>query len=552
MKLRLIKKSLGFIAVAGMALVLTTGCNQATDDTPVATQPPTPAATQAPGGTQTDPPAAVDTGPEHSYLRVMVWDRGHINMLDNPYVRWIAQEVYRELNMTVEFVPVPRWSEDEATTNLLAAREAPDIAFTFSGGMVSLFGSQGGITNLAPYLENAATLYPNLYAFTGELLFRNADPVSGEIFSIMQRRIHTPRVGTFIRQDWLDILGLPVPRTLQEFEDALIAFRDYDPGNMGTVIPLAMTGDMRWRASTLLESFIDPNLSRREMFVYNYGGRPFLFPGVKEGARVLNRWYNEGLIDRDFVLYADDEASDNLTMSGFVGAYIHNWDNLWRAAPGIQATLSELVDGGQFVPIDPFVNPVSGVTQKFAYDPAGFHVFIPATSNNVEGALRYLDWLAILENRMFLQIGPEGYTHELVDGVPAIIAHEGYWQFSSPNNIDMTPLINGVDLGSVERNAAFIGLQFPGIDPALVAQSYEIALTNSSVMPFLAIPGGTPIGNAFEEMFFSMGSELLSVSTTAPIDQFDETWDRLFAGILAAGAQAALDERNAGFWGPEN
>jgi len=48
-----------------------------------------------------------------------------------------------------------------------------------------------------------------------------------------------------------------------------------------------MTTDVRWRASTILESFLDPDIPRRDLWVNTVIDRYFLQPGYKEGFRYL-------------------------------------------------------------------------------------------------------------------------------------------------------------------------------------------------------------------------------------------------------------------------
>src|SRR5690625_7444431 len=43
----------------------------------------------------------------------------------------------------------------------------------------------------------------------------------------------------WINKKWLDELGLDVPETLEEFKEALIAFRDEDTSGTGNVLPFS-------------------------------------------------------------------------------------------------------------------------------------------------------------------------------------------------------------------------------------------------------------------------------------------------------------------------
>jgi putative aldouronate transport system substrate-binding protein len=413
--------------------------------------------------------------------------------------------------------------------------------------MIQTFGDQGGITDMAPYIESMRGELNDLFDFLGEeLIYRARDPVDGHIYNIYARRMTEARTIPWIRTDWLDALDLPLPTTTDEFVDALRKFKSEDPGNVGNVIPLAMTRDVRNRASTLLESFIDPNLSRKELYVNYVANQFILFPGIKEGARLLNTMYNEGLIDPDHVVYPDDEDSDNLVKQGVVGAMIHNWDYPMRDVPGIMKALKENVPGAEFVPVDCFTNS-EGVTKKIAFDAQGILLFIPAQSKNPEGALRYWNWMCKLENRKFLQIGEEGVTHVLDEyGVPKVVEVEGEKIMNSGMNIDYTMVINGLDLGDNESNGIAMGSLYPSVTPDLVGKAYEVAMANSIKMPVVSVAGGLAYENSVMQTLTEKQSAIYNTAIDAPPEEFDAIWDAGIADYLLT-AQQAIDDREAGY-----
>ena len=75
------------------------------------------------------------------------------------------------------------------------------------------------------------------------------------------------------------------------------AFKEKNPGNVDKVIPYAMTHDVDYVAYGFFQTFLE-DVSDKDYYVKN---RLFL-PGWKEGARYLNKLYNEGLISPEFPL----------------------------------------------------------------------------------------------------------------------------------------------------------------------------------------------------------------------------------------------------------
>ncbi len=492
--------------------------------------------------------------PEYSEITVEIFDRGNVGGTDptnNYYTEWIKKKVLEELNIGVTFVAVSRWEETPQLNNLMAAQTAPDISFTYSADLITNYHTQGGILNLTPYIEE---FLPDLKAFLGpdlalpgrDFIYRDQIQATGETFSIPARRMNVAQNGTFIRKDWLDKLGLEIPKTTQEFVDALRAFKEKDPGNVGKekVIPFTMTNDVRWRASTLLDSFIDPELSDKDRWINSVADRNFLQPGYKEGFRLLNQLYNEGLIDPEFALYTDDTGSDNLIKSGVVGAFIHNWDQAYRETPGLLRDLLVNVPDAQIVPCDPFVN-AAGKTAKGLYDAAGLKFFIPAFSKNPEGALRYANWLAKFENRYYLQTGDEGVTHEIINGVPKTKTVEGEKIMNSSQNIDYTFIMNGLDVGDPDKYAQALAYSY-SVDPQLIMDAYNYAMKDGR--PSIVVPVPILSAGPVNETLVEKGKTLMAQSVTAKPEEFDSVWDAGIADWLASGAQEVRDERAAKYF----
>jgi putative aldouronate transport system substrate-binding protein len=525
------------------------GCKAKTDDPAPTEETTTTEPTKAPEATAAP---VVDAKPEYSEITVEIFDRGtdggKTDPTNNFYTDWIKAKVLEDENIGVNFVAVSRWEETDQLNNLMAAGTAPDVCLTYSGDLIANYRDLGGLADLAPYVD---TLLVDLKAFLGpdlalegrDMIMRNVNTETGQLFSIPARRMNTAGANTFIRKDWLDKLGLAVPTTTQEFYDALAAFKAQDPGGVGKdkVVPFTMTSDVRWRASTLIESFIDPSISKKDRWVNSVIDRNFLLPGYKEGVRLLNKMYNEGLVDTQFALYNDDTDSDNLIKSGVVGAFIHNWDQAYRDTPGLLRDLQVNVPDAQLVSIDCFQNS-AGVTEKFTYDAAGVNMFIPASSQNIEGALRYINWLSKFENRYFLQIGEEGVTHELVNGVPKMIAATNEKIMNSSQNIDYTIMINGLDVGDDSLYAQALAQSYT-VDPQLITDAYANSMRNgrpSTIVPVVLSASG-PVNQTLTDM----GKTLMAEAVTCSPADFDATWDANIQEWLDAGAQSVIDERAA-------
>ena len=491
---------------------------------------------------------------ESTSLTVQIFDRGTDGgrslAHDNAWTNWIKEKVKEDLGLDVTFIPVGRWSEGQDIVNLMASGDAPDLCYTYNGDMVASFRDMGGVLNLAPYIDSHL---PDLKRLLGEdpafpgndFIYRNADPQNGRIYSIPSYRVALAQRNIFIRKDLLDRLGIPEPKTTQEFYDALVAFRDRDPGGVGRarVVPFGVNSDARWGLANLVHPHIDPAMSDRDRWVYNIADRNIYMPGYKEGVRLMNQWYNEGLIFRDFPLM--DVADDfyNLIKSGVVGAFSQNWDFPYRQDINILGDLRRNFPDADFIPIDP-IQSSDGVTRKDMMDKVGLQIFIPASSKNHTAALRYLNWLAKPENFHFLQVGLEGVNHEMLGGVPRTLTRDpgDPWIQNSPNNIDITMPMNGIEMGSMERNARVLALGYGAVPAEVIVRAYEVSTRNARAA---SVWQATTTVNQYGQTLQDKADALLAQSITARPENFDSVWDAGIRDWLSSGGQAVFEERSS-------
>lgn len=486
-------------------------------------------------------------------------DGGKTNPTNNQWTKWIKEKALKDENLEVEFVAVNRAGEEQALTNLMAAGTPPDVCYTYNTGNITSWAEQGGLFDVAPHID---TVLKDLNAFLGpdaalpgrRMIERQRDNRTGAIYSMPARRMNVARLNAFIRKDWLDKLGLPLPKTTEEYFNALAAFKAQDPGGFGAdkVIPFTMTGArVDWDAGNLLDSFIDPGISTKERWINTAVERGFVLPGYKEGLRFLNRMYHAGLVDRDFPLYKDATEINNRIKSGVVGSFIQNWDMIYRQDTALLSDLRKNIPDADLVPVDCFTSS-DGVTHKPSYDAAGVYYFIPKSAKNPDAAMRYINWLARFENYNFLQIGPEGVTHVIdrESGVPKLnpTAGDG-WIQNSAQNLDYTFMMNGLFIGTDEENIKALAAGYPW--PAeMIVNAYETAMTNAR--PGIVVTTSSPltVAGPITQTLADKGVVIYTQTIQAPPDQFDAVYDAAVQDWLASGAQSVIDERREKYLEP--
>ena len=558
------KKVLSMFLASAMALsIVACGSSNSgeTTETPAATTE-TPAATTQ---TQAEAPAAEpETASELTdgkfadtrKITVEIYDRGNDGGSDpenNMYTEYIKKGMLEEHNVEVTFKKVPRWTEVDDINNLLAAGEAPDICVTYSYPTVLTYAQMGGVIDLQDLIEQYKADTPNLWNWLGEQnMLWDKDPKTGEVWALEGRRAEQQRIVTFVRQDWLDKLNMKAPTTTQEFEDMLVAFRDNADTLLGSdaskMVPFSTSYDIGWRASNIITSFMDPKITDKEYYVNGFDDRAVTQASTKEAVKLLNKWYNDGLMWKDFALYGSgDTTEDDMIKAGYVGAFQHNWDYVFRnGEDSINSNLQRNVGpDAKFVAVDCFQN-ADGKYAKWLYSSAGDRkLFFPTTNTEPLASLLYLDFISKPETIKYLQAGEEGVTHEVLEsGAIQIIAAEGDAIQNSGKNIDYTITCNGTYFGDQKLADLSIAYGYAGQDPELVSAADKISKADG-LEPKNVNVGVIEAEAGVGDTLSAKRDQVYDQAVVASTADFDAVWEAGIADYLSAGGQAIIDERTA-------
>ena len=491
-------------------------------------------------------------------ITVEIYNRnndGGTDPTDNVWTKWIKEQMLEKYNVDVTFVSIGRWTEGDDTNNLLADGKAPDICYTYNNNMILSYASMKdangnpGIINLAPYLDAYKDQLGDLIKLIGEAdLYYDQDPTTGEVWMIEGIRADVSRITTFIRKDWLDKLSLPLPTTEEEFYNDLIAFRDNAATLLGDeadkMIPYSTSTDIGWRNDLLCVAYVPTDIPDEDLFVYGYDDRHLTYPGWTDGIKTLNKWYNEGLVWKDFGLYNDSTQEDNNMKAGYVGAFMHNWDYPFRNGEDcINLNLKRNVgEDAMFVAVDCFPN-AEGVTKKFMGAAVGSDrkIFFPSTNKEPVASLMYLNFISSEEAIKYLQTGLEGTNYNLTaDGAYEILPATGEWVKNSGNNIDYTMTCNGLHLG--EATGATTALSYPGIPADVVITANEYGKNNGYFVKHFnvgSIESEADVGTSLTEK----RDALLTKAVTASVEDFDSVLAEGMDDYMSSGGQDIMDER---------
>lgn len=470
-------------------------------------------------------------------LKIELFDRnntpaGADPITNNFFTKYIQENFGDPNNIKIEWVTIPRSEEVDKLNVLMAANQAPDLVFTYDTSTVERYVKDGGLTDLGPYIEQYGQ---NLKKLLGE------DVLSYGVFqdaqyAIVAKRVIEAQISTFVRQDWLDELNLPVPTTTEQFYDTLVAFKQAKPN------AFAFGGQMDFfHISPLRYSFWEwDKISDEDL----YANPDWIMPGNKEAFRFMNKLYNEGLIDKDFPLGIgkDTNQFQKNMVNGLIGAGSTNTNE--PVYMGYLAEMTAADPNAKLTVIDPFTD-ARGKTPKPVYTPNGVYIIVPKKSERAAEVVQYLDWMSQPEHIVRLQNGTEGETFEYVDGVPKTLDNDAAKNLLY-NYFDYCIILNGKYVSNEDN---MLNIAANASDPLYMDFTISSIDTGSKdgvvkarvLSPIESeIRLGTTLKKKSEEDMF------VKIITAKP-DQFDALYDAEVADYMKIGGQEVMDEKRAAY-----
>ena len=215
-------------------------------------------------------------------------------------------------NVKLEHVTAPSGSETDQFNLMVAANDYTDMiknaATLYSKGVVSALDDDV-IIDLTPYLEDYA---PNYLAAMDMVdgYIKDATTDDGRIPTFVTVYVNglDANQGLWIRKDIFDKAGIDIPVTYDDFEEALRALKDY-----GIVEPIYMNPNGVFPGNLLagghnvaVEMTFGMGAAASEPFYIKDGAVTFgaYEPEWLDYVKMLNGWYEEGLISKDFATNA--------------------------------------------------------------------------------------------------------------------------------------------------------------------------------------------------------------------------------------------------------
>ena len=306
----------------------------------------------------------------------------------NPNNRTIFKRLEEKTNVHVDWKAIQsdQWGEKIAL-EMSNIKTLPEFVFSAGFGDTDLlkYAKQGVIINVEEYIDKYMPNLKKVFEQAPEYK-KMCEDENGHIWALPwieqlgseKTAIQTVGNMPFINKAWLDFLGLPVPTTVDEFEQTLIAFRDNadklkaEFNVDGDIIPMSFIMGGGNEDSIILtngfgEGYGDPDQGRHIVVTDDLKVVcPATTEGWKEGVQWLHKLYEEGLIDKE----AWTQEWSTYVSKGKSGRYgvCFSWDVANIAA----VSMDDLIAGKGWVPLPALTADVRNITPANGSFTSGF------------------------------------------------------------------------------------------------------------------------------------------------------------------------------------
>jgi len=349
------------------------------------------------------------TGVDSNKISVEVFDFGNIpasegTMANNRWTKWINEQS----GVDVTWISIDRNSNQQKMNALLAAGSAPDLIIEYDRSYIASLVNQGVLAPVSDFVNKYSTVYKDYIAQNSDL--QQYTNFGGKDYAFTSKRDSTSIANNamWIRQDWLDKLGLKMPTTDEELFNVAKAFTENDPDGNGKkdTFGFAM---VQWEEAFPAFYFANA-LWYNENGVAKFGSTVDRY---KDSLSYISRLYKAGAIDPEFFTDKTRQQQQQLWDSGRAGIIINNWGgennrnlitNVPNAKPVPLAAISTKYG-------------TNGLWQETA---ASMYVGMNKDIKNPQAAIKFIDWM--MDKGWFtLSNGFENVHYKLDNGVPKII-----------------------------------------------------------------------------------------------------------------------------------
>ncbi|HBM80645.1 MAG: extracellular solute-binding protein [Clostridiales bacterium] len=343
-------------------------------------------------------------------VSAIILDRGQVPASEGTYEenRW-TKYINQNSGVKVKWVPVPRTQDIQKMNTLIASGQAPDLLWEYSRDYISQLVDQGALQPIDEYIQKYSIAYKNYLAKNSEL--KPYVTFNNKMYAFTSKRgiDSIANHAMWIRQDWLDKLGLKMPTTDEELFKVAEAFKNQDPDGNGKAdtYGFAFNYNMAGIVSALYGAAW--NIVDNGKII-----NPLNTERYKDVLAFRKKMFDEGLIDKEFITDTNFTRERQIWVTGKAGIYFGGWNmgNEWK-------DLKKNVPNAQMVPLES-VSTKYGKFGMWQEPPANRIIGVNKDAKNPKAIVQLMDWL-IDKGWFTITFGIEGSNYKMVNNVPQAI-----------------------------------------------------------------------------------------------------------------------------------
>ena len=218
-------------------------------------------------------------------------------------------------------------------TMAISSKNIPDVMLIDDYEYLKLLVKNDMIEDLTEvYKECASDRIKAIYSGYGDTVFNNIT-FNGKLMALPETNIEYGPNLLWLRKDWMDKLGLEPPKTLTDAENIIRQFIEKDPGEngsgktIGLVCSPEITSKNGYSYMTQADIIFANFNSYPKQWIEDENGNAVygsVQPAAKDALAHMNKLYNEGILDKQFLLRAQNNIEE-LIINGQCGSFFGLW-----------------------------------------------------------------------------------------------------------------------------------------------------------------------------------------------------------------------------------
>lgn len=330
------------------------------------------------------------------------------NLPTDPAMDMIKKELDTKLGIDLKITAVVGDEDYKNQRNLrLASNTSADLFYVDRRDMIKL-SQQGSLLDLSPHMNKLQSTKQ----FVGGEEAMTTGTVKGRVFGI-PKASPAPQFTLWLRQDWLEQVGMQAPVTISELLQVMKAFTEQDPDRNGKNDTYGFTGNPQFNA---LDQIFGA-------YGTTYPGKFYLKDGklvnsiydplIKQALGFMNDMVKQGVVDPDFLANTKGQQKDK-AYQGQVGLLNFNWPVVVNSDAAKQ--ISAFQPQAKWVQIQAPTGPGGSYN---GYDDVGARsmMVMPASlqkePEKLQKVIELLNYLTSTEGSRLVQYGLLGIHYQL-------------------------------------------------------------------------------------------------------------------------------------------